>query len=134
MPIREKDLSPDVLATHRVVIPDWRPWPDNKLAGGIHWATRKDRKGRDKNMVAAYARIAGTPKATGKRRVQLEIVLSGRQKKTDPMAYAKSLLDSLVHCGLLVDDTTEYVEWIPPVYRRGDETVTTIVLTDIEVV
>ncbi len=119
------------MATNRIIIPRWRPWPDNKLAGGIHWAVRKKRKDMDKSMVAVYADMSGTPKATGKRRVQLEIILTGRQKMTDPMAYAKSLLDALVHCGLLIDDTGEWVEWIPPVYTRGDVGVTTIVLEDL---
>lgn len=89
-------------------------------------------KDTDADMVAVYCRISEVPQATGKRRVQLKIVLVGRQQKTDPLAYAKSLLDALVKCGQLVDDTDEYVEWVPPVYERGTEASCTIVLTEVD--
>ena len=64
--------------------------------------------------------------------MHLEIVLTSRQKKADPYAYCKSALDALVACGMLIDDTAEFVEWIPPVYSRGKLASTTIVLTDLE--
>lgn len=117
--------------TYVVTIPGWRPTPDNKIAGGTHWATRKRLKDADAEMVAAYCTLADVPRATGKRRVQLQVVLVGRQKETDPLAYAKSLLDALVKCGRLVDDTSEYVEWVPPAYKRGAEASCTILLTEV---
>ena len=117
---------------YRITIKDWRPWPDNKLSGGTHWSVRSKRKKQDELIVSLSARIADTPKATGKRRVHLEIVLSGKQQQTDPLAYAKSTLDALTKCGMLIDDSTEYVEWITPTYRRDDHTQTTIVLTEVQ--
>lgn len=118
---------------HRIMIPNWRPVPDNQIAGGIHWTKRSRLKKGDKDMVAAYAHLADVPHARGKRRVSLEIVLTGRQQETDPMSYCKSLLDALVACRLLVNDTTEFVEWVPPTYSRGAVGSTTIVLEDLEV-
>lgn len=115
----------------RLTIPNWRPTPDNKLSH-THWAVAKRRKDIDKAMVATYAKKADMCPATGRRRVQLEIVLTGRQKETDPYAYSKSCLDALVACGLLVNDTSEFVMWIPPTYERGERGETTIVLTDLE--
>jgi len=117
---------------HRIRILNWRPWPDNKLSGGTHWAVRRKRKAHDAQVVSIYAWEAGTPHALGPRRVQLEIVLTGRQKQVDPLAYAKSLLDALVKCRLLIDDSPGLVEWVAPTYTRGELASTTIVLTDLE--
>jgi hypothetical protein len=118
------------MATYRIAIPDWRPTPDNKLSH-THWAKAKKRKDTDREMVAAYALIADAMPATGKRRVQLEISLVGRQQETDPYAYAKSLLDALVKCRMLIDDKAEFVEWVPAVYSRGTRSEAVIVLTDL---
>lgn len=116
--------------TWRVTIPNWRPCPDNKLAGGIHWAVRAKRKRQDADMVAVYC-WDRAPKATGKRRVRLEIVLSGRQKQVDPLAYCKSLFDALVKCGMLVDDSIEWVEFGGVTFTRGEKTSTTIILEEL---
>lgn len=115
---------------HRICIPGWRPVPDNELVGANRYAAAR-RKKQDAAMVATYAILSNAPHAIGRRRVQLEITLKGRQQETDPMAYQKSLLDALVKCRLLIDDTTEFVEWIPPTYDRIGEARTTIVLEDI---
>ncbi len=119
------------LLTHRLEIAAWRPFTDNQLIN-CHWRTKHKRKDSDKEFVACYAHLQRIPKATGKRRVSLEIVLVGRQKETDPWAYLKSLNDSLVSCGLLVDDTARYVEFGGTVYSRGKEAMTTIILSDLE--
>ena len=118
---------------HRIFIPNWRPVLDNVLTRGNRFGVNK-LKQADRKMIAAYAAADGTPKATGKRLVTLEITLTGRQQEADPMAYCKSLLDGLVKCGLLIDDTAEFCEWEPPTYQRaerGEEASTTIVLTPI---
>ena len=83
-------------------------------------------------MVAAYAKLADIHPAVGKRRVSLEITLVGRQRKTDPMAHAKSLLDSLVRCRMLIDDCAEFMEWGGVTWDRGSEGKTVIVLEDLE--
>lgn len=117
---------------HRIEIHSWRPYRDNQIAGGIHWAVRNERKNSDKTMVAWHVKAQDVPPALGKRRVSLEITLTGRQKEADPLAYAKSLLDSLVACRMLVDDNSQFVEWVPPVYTKGEELKTVIVLEDLE--
>ena len=117
---------------HRVTIPDWRPWPDNKLAGGVHWAVRRKRKADDADMVAAYVKQADIPHALDKRRVSLVVTLSGRQKKVDPLAYCKSLFDALVKCRMLIDDSQQFVEWGGIEFKRGERTATEIILEDCE--
>jgi hypothetical protein len=117
---------------YRITIPKWRPTRDNQLSGGSHWAKKNRLKKTDKDFVATYAMRLGIPPATGKRRVSLEITLSGRQKETDPWAYCKSLLDALVACRMLVDDSARFVEFVPATYTRGDDGGTVIVLEDLE--
>lgn len=78
------------------------------------------RKRADRELVAEWAANAGIPAATGKRRVRLTIVLAPRQRAGDPDAYQKSLGDALVQCGLLVNDSRQWVEWVPPQFARGE--------------
>ena len=113
----------------RITIPNWRPTRDNDLVG-VHWTKRKKLKDSDAAFVATYARQAEITPANGKRRVSLEIALTGHQKETDPWAYLKSLMDALVACNLLVDDDDAHVEWGGTIYTRGSEPSTTIVLED----
>ena len=117
---------------HRIGIPQWRPYTDNELLN-CHWRVKHKRKAADKERVGIYAHVQHIPKAVGKRRVSLEIVLTGRQKQVDPWAYNKSLMDALVQNGLLVDDSSEWVEFGGITYSRGKKgsEMTTIVLEEI---
>ena len=47
-------------------------------------------------MIGGHALEAGIPRATGRRRVSLHIVLAPRQRAGDPDAFWKSTLDALV--------------------------------------
>lgn len=117
---------------HRFTIPNWRPARDNELIN-CHWRTKHKRKKADAETVGVYAMVAKVPPAIDKRRVSLEITLKGRQQQADPLAYAKSLLDALVACRLLIDDKAQFMEWAGVMYKRGKDAGTTIVLEDIEV-
>jgi len=89
------------------------------------------RKRSDREIVAAYVLMAGAIEATGKRRVNLHITLSPRQRAADPDAYWKSLLDALVHCKALRNDNRQWVELMPVEFDRASTKATTIVLTDV---
>lgn len=105
------------MATHVLVIPAWRPTPLNQLLGHHMKAGRLKRVDRD--MIAAYALLAGIPKAEGRRRVDLLVRPNPgsrklgikAQRRTDGDSPWKSTLDALKHAGLLVNDT---VEWCQP--------------------
>ncbi len=121
---------------HSVFIKNWRPTPLNRLM----FAKVRDRIKRlkaDKEMVFWHMRHAEIPKATGKRRVSLEIVLEGRQRASDADSPWKVLLDALVASGQLVGDSLESVELGTISYQRkarGREDVvagTLIVLEDV---
>jgi hypothetical protein len=116
--------------THRLVIPAWAPARLNQW-DGRHWSVRARLKTFDRNMVATYALKAALPRATGKRRVTVTITLGASQRACDPDAYTKSLADALVHCGLLRNDSREWVEWMPFRFERGAERATAIELMDI---
>lgn len=118
------------MPTHGLIIDDWHPCRLNKLVG-CHWATAARRKRSDRHMVGVYAKIARLPKATGPRRIRLRIVLAPGQRAGDPDAYWKSLLDALVHVGLLLDDNRQHVELAPVAFGRADKRRTEIILEDI---
>jgi Holliday junction resolvase RusA-like endonuclease len=96
-------------------IPRWHPAPLNKLMKG-HWANGHQLKKVDRAMVAAY--VSGVPKATGKRRVSLHIILDKGQRACDPDSYQKSLNDALGRAGMLVDDNRQHVELAPVTFLR----------------
>lgn len=98
-----------------VVIPNWHPTSVNVLLGAAYagrgarfMAARRKRE--DAAMLAAYCRLADVPRATGPRRVSLTLGLGPRQRSPDPDNLWKSLLDGLVKCGMLVDDSSKWCE------------------------
>jgi Holliday junction resolvase RusA-like endonuclease len=99
-------------------IPRWHPAPLNKLLG--HWRTAHQFKKNDRSVITAYA--CRTPKAQGKRRVSLHIILDKGQRASDPDSYFKSLCDALVHAGMLVDDNRQHVELAPVTFSRDPAT------------
>lgn len=116
-------------AQHVLTIPNWHPARLNELLAG-RWQAAKLKKA-DRQIVAVYA-FDVIPHATGKRRVDVEIVLGPRQRACDPDAYHKSLLDALKHARLLIDDNRQHVELTPVRFSRGKQKATVITLTDLE--
>ncbi len=113
---------------YEITIPNYRFPSLNSLLSG-HWSKRMKLKREAKEMVRTYGTFI--PYAEGKRRVDLYITLSARQKKRDPDGEGwKALFDALTHSKLLIDDSEEYVEMGTITYDRG-ETKTVIYLTDL---
>jgi hypothetical protein len=115
---------------HVLDIPGWLPCRLNQLLG--HWHNRHRLKKADRETVGLYARLAGIPRARGKRRVSLVLTLAPRQRAADPDAFHKSLLDALTACGLLVDDNRQGCELGSVTFQRGRQKATTIILEDLE--
>lgn len=101
---------------HRLIIPNWRPALLNNMKG--HWSNAARLKKLDRKAVWAHSLEQKIPRATGKRRVSLHIVLPKNGKKSDYDAPWKSLLDALVHAGMLIDDAPDYVEQGEITYSR----------------
>lgn len=94
---------------------DWSPVSKNSKSG--HWSAWQRMRRRDNAAVALWRQHpAGPPLATGKRRVSCRIVrgrIAGR--RPDPQNVEESLYDSIVACGLLVDDSGRWCERGPTV-------------------
>jgi hypothetical protein len=116
---------------HTVRIPGWHPTRLNKLLNS-HWATAGKMKKCDRGIIKYYCREI--PKAKGKRLVRFTIVLKKKQRAADPDAYFKSLLDGLVHAGMLKDDNRQWCEIEQPKYARsGSEIVSATIITLIDI-
>ncbi len=110
-------------------IPNWCPTPLNKILYGKHWSDGARRKKSDGEIIAHYGR--GVPKASQKRAVSLHVVFPPGKRMPDVDAYWKSALDSLVACGILVNDTDAWAVMHPVDYSRGKSLVTFITIEDV---
>lgn len=118
------------MSVHVIRIPGWKPSRTNELLEA-HWRLRSRMKAEDATMLAAFFFACGGIRATGKRRIDLRVVVSGSGRTADPDAYWKSLLDGLVRCGALKDDSSACVELGTVSIERGADPCTEITLTDI---
>jgi hypothetical protein len=96
-------------------IEGWRPVPTN-LYMRMHFGKRKRTRKRIAEILALYKRLNKVPDAQGKRRVGLHIMLGKWEKRADPDAYWKALLDAMQDAYLLTDDSYEGVELAPIKY------------------
>jgi hypothetical protein len=81
--------------------------------------------------VAVLAREAAIPHAAGRRRVSLLLTYPPARRRHDPDAFWKAVLDGLVCCGLLVNDSARWVALGPVEYARGEHESTEIILEDL---
>lgn len=121
--------KPVVATRWEIAIPGCHPPRLNQLMH-CHWAVKNKRKKAWTLALGTFAQ--GVPTATTKRRVTLVITLAPKQRSPDVDAFWKSVLDSCVALGLLVDDNPKWVEISPVVYLRGEDKATTLVLEDID--
>jgi hypothetical protein len=120
------------MPVHEISIPDFLPTTVNDLLR-IHWAARNRLLKEEAQLVAVYARLHAVPPASCRRRVTIAFrAPGGRGRKVgDPEARYKGLLDALVKCGCLVDDSDRWCDLLPRVRERGAVR-TLIVLEDLD--
>jgi hypothetical protein len=118
------------MQTWKLVVENWQPMTANQRERR-HWRARSHRMRVDRDLLAGLALFQGIPRAHGRRRVDLTIVLGPRQTGADPDAWWKSTLDALVGAGLLLDDRRRWVQLGDVNYERGTRRATTITLTDL---
>lgn len=118
------------MSTWVLEISNWHPARLNQW-DGRHWSVRNKLKKQSKKIIFGAMLEQQIPKATGKRQVQLFIGLGYRQRGGDPDSYFKDAIDALVHNGLLVNDSKEWVEVLPVKYDRTVKPMTRITLIDI---
>lgn len=114
--------------TWQVRIENWHPARLNQLM--VNRWKKHDLRRLDDDMVSAMCRFFQVPKATGKRRVSLEITL-GPRMRADPDCWWKSLLDALKNCGMIMDDNSKWVELGGVVVTHGPRRETLITLEDL---
>ncbi len=116
---------------YEISLPNYRPPRTNELF-------RAKMRGRMalerecKQFVDFYG--SHVPKATGKRRVSMVVTLAVRQRMPDSDENClKAVLDSLVACSLLVDDSRVWCECVPTefVLSRKRQPNTLITLEDV---
>lgn len=114
-----------------LTIPDWTP-PTSNQWYGKSWRVRY-KLGQDaKSFVWLYAAKQRIVKASGRRRVSLEVHGWAKGKTPDLDAFDKLLLDALTHYGLLTDDSPEGLEGRMEVtIVRSKERKTIITLEDV---
>ena len=103
-------MTTPTATTRRIVIPDWRPATLNELLSGRTWHKAARLKRADRDTVAVYANLSGVRAGMERRKRRVDVLVRpaiGR-RKADRDAYWKSLLDALVHAGLLVDDADRW--------------------------
>jgi hypothetical protein len=115
---------------HTLRIENWHPVTLNQLVAWP-WPMVRRRKKNDREIVGGEALARRVPRATGKRRVGLHLILGPRQRGCDVDAYHKSLLDALVAAGLLIDDSPRWCELAPVTYERATRRAAVITLEDI---
>lgn len=119
------------MATHEILIPNWHPKSVNAIIG-VHPKTVGRIKQKEYNFVGVYAVTHDVPKARHKRRVSLTLGVRGRGP--DKSNLWKILLDALVACRLLVDDSAGWCEEGEVTYfklRPGEKKWTRITLEDL---
>jgi len=114
---------------HTLTIPDFLPQNLNRLLR-THWAKRNRAIRADSELVAIFAIQAGIPKANGKRRLALAFTTNA-QVAPDADNLLKAMLDALVRCRLLVDDSPRWVELAGISVSRADRRETQITLEDV---
>jgi len=96
----------------------WRPPLTNEYIR-LHWAQKKRVRLHTSNMLHAYMIAHKVPKAEGKRRLQLTLVLGKGRKKGDPDNHWKCLLDAAQDASLLINDSDIGVELLPVRFERS---------------
>ena len=98
----------------------------------MSWVVRRKILFNEASEVRIAAFQQDIPRATGKRRVSVVLVLGPHNRQRDGDNCLKSLLDALVKAGLLVDDSPQWCDWMPPVFERGPKAATRVMLEDVE--
>src|SRR5215813_10561507 len=107
------------MPTFLLVIPKWQPPRCNRWRGR-HWSIAHRLRKQSTQLLGVYALQQHVPRATGRRRVSVEVALAPRMRRSDADSFDKLLLDALQGAGLLVDDGEQSLAGPVEVsFRRG---------------
>jgi hypothetical protein len=115
---------------YRLVIHDWLPCKNKRLEAAP-WPFCQRLREADAQRLIHEARQANVPKANGKRRVSLHLILGARHcYDMNPEDYRDSLLAGLERAGLILDSAS--ADLAPITIQRGRRRKTIISLLDFE--
>lgn len=117
------------MSSWTVTIVDWRP-PSLNVLMRLHHYQRSRNKKAISHMIGIYARLANVTRAAEPRRVRINITYTGRQKEMDRDNVQKVLLDALVACEALVDDSPTWLQGVEIHQERGKLEQTVIVIEE----
>lgn len=121
---------------YEIVIPDFLPTSLNKLLR-MHWSKRLKVQQSEWDLIAYYC--AGSDNNPGirralapdrRRRVHLQFEHTGK-RPPDPDNLLKTVIDGLVKCGRLVDDSQKWLDLETPTVVRGPRRRTVILMEDV---
>jgi hypothetical protein len=116
-------------ARHVLTIAGWTPTPLNRLLTTHHMKAHR-LKMADLELVSAEATRQFIPWAGGRRRVSVRVQVPNTSRAADPDGYLKVLLDALVGCGRLKDDSSAWMELGPVTVEKGKKA-TVVTLEDL---
>jgi hypothetical protein len=99
------------MTCYTLELPRRHPATINQLMHSVRGKIRLNKV--DRNMIAGYVMAERIPRAGGKRRLSLYIILGKGQRGADADPYHNSLLEACKHAGLILDDSSRYVELAP---------------------
>jgi hypothetical protein len=113
-----------------MVIHDWHPCKKKRL-NAAPWHIGQRLRKEDAQRLTHEARQANVPKANGKRRVNLHLILGARHgEDVNPEEYRESLLRGLERAGLILDSA--HADLAPITIERGKHRKTIVSLLDFE--
>jgi len=104
-----------------------------------HYGERSSLKKQDRHRIAVECLVCGITKATGRRRVDMVVILPPKQRRIDKDNARKSLFDALTACGAILGDSPNllaegFVSFARSESLAGEQPVwgTMVILTDME--
>lgn len=123
-------------AYYRIFIPDWHPPRKNVYNRGATYQARAARRRvmrlHTARMVDAYMHAYKVPKADGKRRIQITVVMGKGKRAGDPDGYQECINDAMQDAGLILNDNHHKSEILQPKIDRAQGNATLIEVWELE--
>lgn len=123
-------LAPGGLARWEVEIAGWVPPNLNRMLYK-HWSRARNLKRGVAGVVAVECLRAGVARASGRRKLSIEVRTPPGRKHPDHDNILKALLDALRDCGAIVDDGPDHLE-IGPYAPTTGRLATILTIEDLE--
>lgn len=117
----------------RITVP--MPCPSQNTRERKHWSQNHSEKTDWYFATASERNRLDIPKATGKRRLTIEVHGPRTLDEANILGGTKGIVDNLVGMGLLVDDTPSWIEHGKPIQiktKHGEKAFTVLILREVD--